>query len=383
LTKPLRRALRRGHPWVYRDAVTRIDAAPGSVVTLVDEKGRFAARGWAEEGPIAVRVLTTVDEPVDGAMLERRLAAAARLRDDLATEATDCYRLVHGECDRLPGVVCDVYGRFATLQLDGKAAAARRDEVVLLLVPLLERRGVAGLLVRSGRRGERVVELAWGERPPAEVRVTEHGMTLCADLVAGQKTGLFLDHRESRRRVRGLAAGRHVLDLYAYVGGFSAAAGLGGAASVTTVDVAPKAIEHAARTWAENGLDPTAQRLVCADVPELLEAERRRGARYDLVVADPPSFAPSESARAGALRAYQQLHQACASLLAPGGLYLAASCSSHVDRAAFEDALLDGADKAHRILQVLDRWGAPPDHPRLLAFPESDYLTVALCRALD
>lgn len=380
LLKPLKRALRRGHPWVYRDAVARIAVQPGTVVTLVDERDRFVARGWAEEGPIAVRVLTLREEPVDADLIARRIAGAAALRRAVIPPQTDAYRLLHGEGDRLPGVVCDVYGAYAVMKLDGTAALAHQGDLVPILIPVLQRLGIRGLVIRSGRRGRAQVELGWGQEPPQEVQVTEQGVNLVADLVQGQKTGLFLDHRTARGVVRRLARGLRVLDLYAYVGGFSAAAGMGGAASVVTVDVAAPAVDFAGRTWAANGLPAEQQQRVVADVPTFLQSEAAAGHRFGLIVADPPSFAPNEAARHAAQRGYAKLHRACVELLEPGGYLLAASCSSHIDRTDFEDALIEGADKARRNLQILDRWGAPPDHPRLLGFPEGDYLKVILAR---
>ena len=383
LLKPLRRALRRGHPWVYRDALARISVSPGTVVTVVDDRDRFIARGWADEGPIAVRVLTTRDEPVDADLLGRRIQAAARLRDTVVPAETDAYRLIHGEGDRMPGLVCDVYGAFATLSLDGAAATSHRDQLVEVLYPVLEARGVRGLVARTGRRIHQRREVVWGEAPPPQVLVREGGMVMCADLLEGQKTGLFLDHRLGRRLARRIAPELRVLDLYANVGGFSAAAGLGGATAVVTVDSAPAAIEGAARTWRKNGLDASRQTCVVADVQTFVQAQAEAGHRFDLIIADPPSFAPSHAARAKALRAYTRLHQSCITLLAPGGYYLGASCSSHVDRIDFEATLVEGADKARRNVQLLERWGPPPDHPRLLGFPEGDYLKVALCKAVD
>lgn len=383
LLKPLRRVLRRGHPWVYRDAVARLSVRPGTIVTAVDERDRFIARGWADEGPIAIRVLTIRDEPIDAELLRRRIRAADELRRRVVPPHTDCFRLLHGEGDRLPGVVCDVYDAYATLQLDGSAAVAWRDTILDALIPVLEDYKVQGLMIRTGRRGQRVVEPAWGAVPPDEVRVQENGLFLSADLHRGQKTGLFLDHRPARAMVRQLAAGLRVLDLYAYVGGFSASAGLGGAASVVTVDVAPGAIEQAGRTWALNGLPPERQQRVVADVPTYLQALASSGHKFDLIVADPPSFAPNENSKYAALGAYRKLHQACLEILAPEGYLLAASCSSHVDHRDFEEALVEAADKARRCLQVLERGGAPADHPRLLAFPEGDYLKVFLTKAVD
>jgi 23S rRNA (cytosine1962-C5)-methyltransferase len=174
-----------------------------------------------------------------------------------------------------------------------------------------------------------------------------------------------------------------VLDLYAYIGGFSASAGRGGAAHVDTVDVAPEAIAAAQRTWAANDLDAARQRTHVADVPAFLADAAKRKQTWDLIIADPPSFAPNEASKAAALRSYALLHGACLRLLAPGGRLLAASCSSHVRAAEFEAALAQGGSKARVVLQVLERWGAPADHPRLLAFPEGDYLKNVLVRVAD
>lgn len=383
LRKPLERAIRSGHPWIWRDALEPFEAEPGAVASVHGKQDRFLARGLVEAGPIGVRVFTTRDEPLDEALFVRRLEAALALRARALPDATDTYRLLHGEGDRWPGVVCDRYGAYAVLKLDGEAAHAWRERIAEWLRAPLAKLGVRGVVVRGERKRNEGVALAWGERPPDEVVVEEHGMRLCASLWHGQKTGLFLDHRESRRRVRELAKDARVLDLYGYVGGFSVAAGLGGAAHVTTVDSAAEALAHAARNWALNALDPARHATRVGDVAQVLAELAQAGTRFDLVVSDPPSFAPSEAAKPAALEAYAELHCAALAVLAPGGMWLAASCSSHVDRAAFEDTLREGARRARRLVQVLDRAGAPPDHPRLLAFPEGDYLKVTLLRALD
>jgi 23S rRNA (cytosine1962-C5)-methyltransferase len=302
------------------------------------------------------------------------------LRDAVVPAETDCYRLVHGEGDRMPGVVCDVYGAHAVLRFDGAGVAAFREAIVASLEPVLRARGVGALLMRSGRQEQRSVSAVLGDAPQGIVWVREHGMRLPADLVTGQKTGMFLDHRESRRRVRELSRGRRVLNLYGYTGGFSVAAGLGGATRVTTVDVAPRAIELANEAWAANGLEAGAHEGVVGDVPAFLRDDARE---WDLVVSDPPSFAPKEASVPNAIESYTKLHEACVRRLSPGGLLVAASCSTHVRGATFEQTLRDGARAARRVLQVVERHGAPADHPRLLAFPEGDYLDVILARVVE
>ena len=383
LRRKLKRAIAGGHPWIYRDAVSGPVPPPGTIVRVTDERGRFVARGLSEPGPIAMRVLTTVDEPIDDGLIARRIDDAVALRRAVLPPDTDVFRLLHGEGDRLPGVVCDVYGSCATLSLDGAAATAWRERWLEALRGPLSERGVQSVLVRTGRRGQRVVEPGWGPAPAPTVTVTEHGLRLVVDLHKGQKTGMFIDHRPGRHRVRGLAEGARVLDLYAYIGGFSAGAGLGGASAVTTVDVAAGAIDMARKTWAANGLPTDRHTAVAADVPAFLEQAERRGDRFDLIVADPPSFAPNAASVRAALRSYSKLHRACLRLLADNGWLLAATCSSHVDATTFDGVLAEAAAKERRPLQVVGRWGAPEDHPRIAAFPEGDYLAVVLARALS
>lgn len=391
LARPLERALRDGHPWVYRDAV-RGAAAAGAVTTLLDGRGQFVARGLAEEGPIALRVFTTRDEALCDALLRARIEDAASLRDAVVPTDTDAYRLIHGEGDRLPGFVVDVYERCAVLKTDGAAAFRWRDRFASSLRATLEARGVRALLVRASNTGtvnqddsgdealepERKASLVWGALDASKITVREHGMALVCDLMMGQKTGLFLDQREARRMVRAVSKGRRVLNLYAYTGGFSVAAGLGGARSVETVDVARGAVELAVESWRANGLDPATHAVHCEDVWKHLAQRSKARARYDLVIADPPSFAPRAQSVPKALDAYRSLHAAALSLVSPGGLYLAGSCSSHITRAMFEETVREGARRAKRSLQLLEARGAPGDHPRIPAFTEGDYLKADL-----
>ena len=383
LRKSLERTVRLGHPWVYREALDGALPEAGDVVDLHDSQGAFLARGLSDTGAIGLRLWTLQDEALDEGLLARRIEAAAALRDRVLPPATNAYRLLHGEGDRLPGVVCDVYGDTAVLRLDGSAAMAWRDRVVKVLWPVLQARGQAHLLIRVGARGQQKVELLFGQKPEGLLWVEEHGMRMPADLLQGQKTGLFLDHRESRRRLRDLAKGRRVLNLYGYTGGFSVSAGLGGADHVCTVDRSRWACDLADSAWEANGLAREGHESHAESVQVFLENLDATSAPYDLIVSDPPSFAPSQDKRNAALQAYRALHRSVFARIAPGGLVLAASCSSHVNREDFDKSLVDGARQAGGVLQVLVRWGAPADHPRLGAFPEGDYLKVSLCRLLS
>ncbi len=278
----------------------------------------------------------------------------------------------------MPGLVVDRYGPVAVARADGAAAEARMGDLAYAIWPSLASTGVSVLVQRVGGRAERArLDVLRGGQPPETVVVEEHGVPFVVDIARGQKTGAFLDQRDNRRRVGELARGRRVLNLFSYAGGFSLHAAIGGAARVTSVDVAAAAHATAQASFRQAGVDPSPHEFVTADVHAFLDGARARGDTWDLVVSDPPSFAPSERAVPRALSAYRALHRACVAVLAPGGVLCAGSCSSHVDPSAFL-ATLDDAALGDRPLSVLELRGAGPDHPTLAAFPEGHYLKFAV-----
>ncbi len=290
---------------------------------------------------------------------------------------TTALRWVHGEGDRMPGVVVDRYADVLVLRLDGAGIAQHLPDLVQALEAVARPRGIRSIALRSTARGgdaeAEKLSLLWGEPTPDEIRVEEHGVPFVVDLARGQKTGAFLDQRENRRRVGALARGRRVLNLFSYAGGFSIHAALGGATSVTSVDVAAKAHVTAQKSFRAAGVPLEPHAFVAADVFRYLEQARARGERWDLVISDPPNMAPNEQSRPRALSAYRKLHGACAAVLSEGGIFCAASCSSHV---GLEDFLstLDDAALGRADLRILEIAGAGPDHPVLPGFPEGRYL---------
>jgi 23S rRNA (cytosine1962-C5)-methyltransferase len=386
-------AVQRGHPWIWKEALgPGLEALrAGDQVQILGPDGTPLGRGLADPGsPIAVRMWTRGEDAVGRALFEARARAAVALRGLLFADGlTTAYRVVNGEGDRMPGFVVDRYADVAVVRVDGAGAEARLDDFVGSLWPALEAAGVQTLLSRapasSARRGAGAAvrdgdaepQVLRGTAAPRTVRVTEHGVPSIVDVVRGQKTGAFLDQRENRRRVGELARGRRVLNLFSYTGGFGLHAALGGATHVTNVDVATAAHATAQESMRAAGLDPRAHAFVTADVKEMLERARRQGDRWDLVVSDPPSYAPSEKALPRALAAYRALHKACAEVLAPGGIFCAASCSSHVDATTFVTTLDDSALERDDF-SLLELRGAGADHPTVPGFPEGRYLKFAV-----
>ncbi len=380
LRKELRRHIQAGHPWIWADALEPVRMATGTVVDVVDGHG-FVARGLFDaRSPIGVRVATLdVEEAVDDAFLRRRLASAlAARRGVIDASTTDCFRWCNGEGDFLPGVVVDVYGRVAVVRLDGDAVRVWRDAVADALLALGAGLGIVHVYERS--RGGQGAVLRGGP-PPVPVDVREHGVRFSVDVVHGQKTGFFLDQRDNRRAIQPFCDGARVANLFGYTGGFSVYAALAGARHVTTVDSAPDAIRDARNNFALNGLNPEAHAFVADDCFAFIERTRKTPDRFDLMIVDPPSFAPSEKALKKAVGASRDLFAAALALVAPGGLLAAASCSSHVDTEAFFGIVRDAGAKARRPLRVLESRGQPADHPTLPAFAEGRYLKFVLARA--
>jgi 23S rRNA (cytosine1962-C5)-methyltransferase len=373
--------VRAGHPWIFSGAIAAglEGAEPGEAVRVEAAGGGFVAAGYANpRTTIAVRVLTLDDEPVDAALVRRRVDEALALRAAVLPPALAAYRVVNGEGDRLPGVVVDRYGDFLVCQLLTAGAARLAGAVVAALADRLAPRGVferseGGVRAEEGLPGARGV-LA-GEAPPARLAIEEAGDRYLVDVLHGQKTGFFLDQRESRARVRTLAPGRRVLNAFAYTGAFAVAAARAGATEVVSVESSRAALSLAADAWAENGLAPAAGRFVAADVFEFL---RETPERWDLIVVDPPPFVRRRRDLSAGLRGYKDVNLHALRRLQPGGWLLTSSCSQHLSREGFREVVAAAAADARRPVRIVADAGQPPDHPVALAHPEGAYLKVLL-----
>jgi len=386
LNRAAAESVRRGHPWVWRSAVSgglgRCRA--GQTVRVTGPDG--ASLGWGiadPDSPIAVRIWAVGDAPLDDRLLDARIRAAFEIRRRLfADGGTTAYRLLHGEGDRMPGFVLDRYDSVAVLRPDGEAAGALAERVAPHLWRALEPLGVRTLVRRHTSKGSAArSEVLAGAPPPATIAVKEDAVPFLVDLERGQKTGAFLDQRENRRRVADLTLAlgptARVLNLFSYAGGFSLRAALAGAQRVTSVDIAAGAHATAQASFKLAGVEPRGHEFVTADAFAFLAEAKQAGNRWDLVVSDPPSFAPSEKAVGRAVSAYRALHRACADVLADGGVLCAASCSSHVNAEMFAATLDDGA-LGRSDLRLLSLEGPGADHPTLPAWPEGRYLKFAV-----
>jgi len=300
------------------------------------------------------------------------------LRRSLFDEATTGYRLMNGEGDAAPGLVVDIYGGTAVLKLDG-AGPCGFWQAEGIAEWLSREVNLSVVYERRKERGREGRPLA-GAEPSGPVKFLENGLKFTSDVVRGQKTGFFLDQRDNRHLIRRLAAGRSMLNLFAYTGGFSIAAGVGGAKQVTTVDLAQPAIDAAQEHWQVNGLDAGQHDAVAVDAFEFIEDATTRRRRWDIVVVDPPSFAPNQESVSKARAAYQSLIAGGARCTVPGGLLAAASCSSHIDSSMFLEICEEGISEARRRGTVLAIQGQPADHPTPLALPEFRYLKFVLMR---
>lgn len=379
LVRDVRERIADGHPWLWADALQRrTDLATGSEVDIVTPDGLFVGRGlWDARSPLAVRLWTqTRGERIDAALVHQRVeAACARRQRDVPLVDTDCLRLVHGEADHLPGLIADRYADIAVVQADTAAVTPLLPVFAAALTAALP--ALRHVVYKPQRRqrldGGAALEALIGTLPDGPVRVRENGLLFDVDIARGHKTGAYLDQRDNRRRIRALSRGQRVLNLYAYTGWFAVYAAAGGAAAVTSVDVAAGAIEAARHNLALNGFDPRDPRYACVVDDAVAWLEAHDGA-WDVVIVDPPSMATSAASLERAVETYRRVNRLAIARTRPGGTLLTCSCSSHVDERALMRLVDEAARDRGARVRIVGRYGAGPDHPTPRWFPEARYL---------
>ncbi|HVR03911.1 MAG TPA: class I SAM-dependent rRNA methyltransferase [Polyangia bacterium] len=369
-----------GHPWVYANAVDRVEgeAAPGDGVSLCDHDGRLIGRGFYNpRSQIPVRLCTRADEALGAAFFRARIARARGLRARLGlpAERTTIYRLVNSEGDDLPGLVVDVYGDAAVAQVTTLGMSERRAAIFDALEAELVSQTIFEVSASSYAELEGFAAVSRVARGASRATVggLEDGIRLEVEPISGQKTGMFIDQRETRVRVGALARGARVLDCYAYAGGFGLQAARGGAVAVTAVDSSARAV---ARVNAHAVLNGVKIEAVEADVFRYLETATPRA--FDLVVIDPPKFARARKDLEAARKGYERLNALALQACAPGAVLVTCSCSQNVDAETFERIIAAGAKQAGRHVQIFERRAAAADHPLPPGFSEGQYLKVLL-----
>ncbi len=392
------------HPWLFSGGIRRVEGSPqpGDVVRVADDSGRAVALAYFNpHSQIRGRILTwNPDETIDDAFWLARMRRAVRGRELLPLAPhTTAYRLINAESDGLPGLVVDKYGDFLVIQCGTMGIEVRKEQLVRLLMEELRPAGIIersdmdtrpqeGLSAQSGHLR--------GELPPPELLVYENGLPFGVNLLTGHKTGLYLDQRDNRQIVcqPHFVAGKDVLNVFAYTGGFAVVAAAHGAHSIINLDSSVAVLEQAERNverLAQGGWELSPQRSVLApqharheyiagDAFRILRDYRDEGRTFDVVILDPPKFAPSKGDVPRASRGYKDINWLALRLLRPGGLLATFSCSGHISADLFQKIVFGAAADAHRDVQIIHTLTQAPDHPVLLTFPESAYLKGLLCR---
>jgi 23S rRNA (cytosine1962-C5)-methyltransferase len=380
------KSLRQRHPWVFSGSIAKVEGEPGAgeTVAIHAVDGAFlATAAWSPASKIRARVWSLdAHDQIDAAFIAGRVRTAVRARDAMLDATHNGCRLIHGESDGLPGIIADRYGEVLVVQLLSAGAEAWGDALVAALsdatgcATIFERsdadvRGLEGLLPRVG--------LVYGALPDP-VTLLEDALRYRVDVAHGQKTGFYLDQRDNRRHIRELARDRDVLNCFCYTGGFTIAALAGGARSALSIDSSADGLALGRTHVADNGLDPGRVEWCHADVFAQLRKLRDAGREFDLIVLDPPKFAPTVQHAEKATRAYKDINLLALKLLRSGGLLATFSCSGGVSAELFQKVVFGAALDARVDAAIVGRFGPSSDHPVALNFPEGDYLKGLLVR---
>lgn len=390
LKKGKEKAVWQHHPWVFSGALEKINGQPenGDVVRVVDATGSFLAYGYFnDQSRVAIRLIEWTEQtPVDEAWYIRKINDAIRLRRNILTDVgTTACRLIFSEADFLPGLIVDKYAEFLSVQILSSGMEKVKPILINALCNALNPKGIFDRSDANAREHEGIRSengLLWGEAPPAFIEVKENGVRYHINIAEGQKSGFYCDQRDNRRLLAEYASGKNILDCFCYSGGFSLNALKSGAKSVTSVDSSALAITTLKQNITLNHLHDRTHTAIQCDVNKQLRMYKDAGEKFDIVILDPPKYAPSRSALDRAARAYKDLNRLGLSLLEAGGLLATFSCSGAVDIETFKQIVAWAALDAGKELQVIRQFSQPEDHPVRLSFPEGEYLKGLLVRVV-
>ena len=378
--------LLQGHPWVYGNEIERVEGEieDGGLVTVVDFRGRYMGTGfYNSKSLITVRLLTHRQEEITDELIASRVKAACDYRRFVMNRpGTDSCRLIYGEADRLPGVIADRFGGVIVLQV--LALGMERFTQTIADALLACEKPDCLLLqnddaIRHKEGMECFTRVLYGTLPEENI-IHENGVKLAVDVLGGQKTGYFLDHKDKHLFVRQFCKDARVLDCFSYIGAFALNAAAAGAKEVTAVDISEAAVQLIEKNAALNGADITA---VCANCFDFLRAQVKAGEKYDVVVLDPPAFTKAHANMASACRGYKESALSALRLLPAGGVLATHSCSYHMPEEVFVNTVLSAAQDLHRQVRVITLRRQDIDHPVLAGYPESHYLKSLWLQMLD
>lgn len=377
------KSIRNRHPWVYSGAIIDVGsgASPGDIVDVCDEKGGWLARGFFNPASeISVHLFSWDRDDIPGDdFWKRRLHDAYRLRRSLpsAPGPDGAFRMVHSDSDRLPGLIVDWYAGFLVLQFLVMGMDRLKDLIVGEAMSLTGAHGAWERSDTDARTKEgmsRVRGHLIGDEPPVEIEIDEAGARLLVDVRNGHKTGLYLDQAENRAACRRFMKDRSVLNCFCYTGGFSVAAALGGASSVSSVDSSRPALETASRNLGLNGFTGDRYGLVDADVPSRLRMLHGDGVRFGAIILDPPRFISTKDTIQKGARAYKDINMFAMSLLEPGGILFTFSCSGLMGEELFQKVVFSASIDSGRDVSIVGKLVQAADHPVLLSYPQGGYL---------
>jgi 23S rRNA (cytosine1962-C5)-methyltransferase len=388
LKKGKEKAVRQLHPWVFSGAIEQIKGSPenGDVVIVTDHNNDFLAYGFFnDKSRVAVRLLEwNLETEINEDWWRKKIATAVKYRQHLYTDETNTYRLIFSEADFLPGLIVDQYADFLSVQILTSGVERIKHIILDELQKLLDPKGIFDRSDASARAHEGLEAssggILSGLEPPEFVTVKENGIFYHVNIIEGQKSGFYCDQRDNRKMVANHSSGKKILDCFSYSGGFSLNSFKAGASEVVSVDSSALAIDTLKRNIEINNFNGIPHRLIQSDVNKQLRAFREENEKFDLIILDPPKYAPSRSALTKASRAYKDLNRLAMLLLNEGGLLATFSCSGAVDISTFKQILAWAALDAGKEVQFIEQFAQPSDHPVRSSFPEGEYLKGLLCR---
>lgn len=377
------------HPWIFSGAIDKVKGKPenGELVAVRSFEKEFLAYAYYnDQSRVALRLLEWDENvTIDKQWYEQKLKNAISSRAHLISDNTDTCRLVFSEADFLPGLIVDKYADFLSLQVLSAGIEAVQEVIIEILVKELNPKGIFDKSDAGARKHENlepVQGLLWGEHPPEFIEVKENGIRYHINIADGQKSGFYCDQRDNRQILAAYAAGKTVLDCFCYSGGFSLNSLSKGASHVTSVDSSALAIETLAHNLELNAFSKDKQHSIQSDVNKQLRVFKEEGKKFDIVVLDPPKYAPSRSALDRAARAYKDLNRLGMLLTESGGILATFSCSGAVDMETFKQIIAWAALDAGKEVQIIKQFNQPEDHPVRISFSEGEYLKGLLLRIL-